>query len=177
VELDPTFARAYASLGESYMVLEQPSLAIPNYKKAFDLRNRVSERERLSIEGTYYLNVTGELEKAVQVFREYVQGYPNDTDAHGSLGAALYQLGQWDESTTECRKALRLNPDDGYIASYLMADDLVLNRVGDAKAVYEQSRARKVQNGFPDSIMYLLSFAEGNATNLFSFDYSNRTTF
>jgi serine/threonine protein kinase/tetratricopeptide (TPR) repeat protein len=166
VELDPTFARAYASLGESYMVLEQPSLAIPNYKKAFDLRNRVSERERLSIEGTYYVNVTGELEKAVQVFREYVQGYPNDTDAHGSLGATLYQLGQWDESATECLKALRLNPDDGYIASYLMADDLVLNRLDDAKAVYEQGRARKLQNGFPESIMYVLSVGEGNATGM-----------
>jgi Flp pilus assembly protein TadD len=97
------------------MVLEQPSLAIPNYRKAFDLRNRVSKRERLSIEGVYYLNVTGELEKTVQVFREYVQAYPTDTDAHGGLGAALYQLGQWDKSATECREALRLNPDDGYI--------------------------------------------------------------
>jgi serine/threonine protein kinase/tetratricopeptide (TPR) repeat protein len=166
VELDPTFARAYASLGESYMVLEQPSLAIPNYTKAFDLRNRVSERERLSIEGVYYLNVTGELEKTVQVFREYVQAYPNDTDAHGGLCAALYQLGQWDKSATECREALRLNPDDGYIASYLLADDLGLNRVDDAKAVYEQGRARKLQNGFPDSIMYLVAFAEGDAANM-----------
>ena len=43
------------------MILGQPSLAIPNYKKAFDLRDRVSERERLSIEGMYYLNVSGEL--------------------------------------------------------------------------------------------------------------------
>lgn len=92
---------------------------------------------------------------------EYVQAYPNDADAHGSLGAALHQLGQWDKSATECRKALRLNPDDGYIASYLMADDLVLNRLDDAKAVYEQSRARKLQNGLPDSVIYVLAFAEG----------------
>jgi eukaryotic-like serine/threonine-protein kinase len=166
VELDPNFARAYASLGESYMILEQPSLAIPNYKKAFDLRNRVSERERLSIEGMYYLNVSGELEKSVQVFREYVQAYPNDADAHGWLGSVLYQLGQWDKSATECREALRLNPDDGYIASYLMADDLVLNRVNDAKAVYEQGRTRKLQNGFPDSIMYLLAFGERDAAGM-----------
>ena len=87
VELDPNFARAYASLGASYMLLEQPSLAIPNYKKAFDLRSRVSERERLYIEGMYYLNVTGELEKAVQVFTEYVQAYPNDAElTAGSAG-------------------------------------------------------------------------------------------
>ena len=166
VELDPKFARAYASLGESYMILEQPSLAIPNYKKAFDLRDRVSEQERLSIEGMYYLNVTGELEKSVQVFREYVQAYPNDADAHGWLGSALYQLGRWDNSAAECREALRLNPDDGYIASYLMADDLVLNRLDDAKTVYEQVQARKLQNGFPDSIMYLVAFAEEDAKGM-----------
>jgi serine/threonine protein kinase/Flp pilus assembly protein TadD len=164
VELDPNFARAYASLGASYMLLEQPSLAIPNYKKAFDLRSRVSERERLYIEGMYYLNVTGELEKAVQVLREHVQA-PNDANAHGWLGEMLNQLGQWDKSAVECRESLRLNPDEGDIASLLIGDDLLLNRL-DAKAVYEQGRARKLQNGFPDSIMYSLAFAEGDATRM-----------
>jgi eukaryotic-like serine/threonine-protein kinase len=166
VELDPNFARAYASLGASYMLLEQPSLAIPNYKKAFDLRSRVSERERLYIEGMYYLNVTGELEKAVQVLREYVQAYPNDADAHGWLGGALYQLGRWDKSAVECRESLRLNPDEGDTASFLIADDLLLDRLDDAKAVYEQGRARKLQNGFPDSVMYFLAFAEGDAAGM-----------
>jgi Flp pilus assembly protein TadD len=166
VELDPNFARAYASLGASYMLLEQPSLAIPNYKKAFDLRSRVSERERLYIEGMYYLNVTGEMEKAVQVLREHVQAYPNDADAHGWLGETLNQLGQWDKSAVECRESLRLNPDEGEIASFIIGDDLLLNRLDEAKAVYEQGRARKLQNGFPDSIMYSLAFAEGDATRM-----------
>ncbi len=166
VELDPNFARAYASLGASYMLLEQPSLAIPNYKKAFDLRSRVSERERLYIEGMYYLNVTGELEKAVQVFTEYVHAYPNDADAHGWLGGAYYVLGQWDKSAVECRESLRLNPDEGDIASFLIADDLLLDRLDDAKVVYEQGRTRKLQNGFPDSVMYVLAFAEGDATGM-----------
>ena len=166
VELDPNFARAYASLGASYLFLEQPSLAIPDYKKAFGLRSRVSERERLYIEGMYYLNVTGELEKAVQVLKEYVQAYPNDADAHVSLGYTYYVLGQWDKSTTESRDSLRLNPDDGVIASILIADDIVLNRLDDAKAVYEQGRARQLQNGFPDSVMYVLAFAEGDAKGM-----------
>jgi tetratricopeptide (TPR) repeat protein len=148
------------------MLLEQPSLAIPNYKKAFDLRSRVSERERLYIEGVYYLNVTGELEKAVQVFTEYVQAYPNDADAHGWLAGTLYQLGQWDKSAVECRESLRLNPDEGDIASFLIADDLLLNRLDDAKAVYEHGRVRKLQNGFPNSAMYVLAFAEGDAAGM-----------
>jgi eukaryotic-like serine/threonine-protein kinase len=166
VELDPNFARAFASLGASYMNLEQPSLAIPNYKKAFELRDRVSERERFSIEGTYYLNATGELDKAVQVFTEYVQAYPSDGDAYSDLGATLYQLGQWDKSATVCREALRLNPDNGFIASLLMADYLGLNRFDDVKVLYQQGLARNWQNGFPESLMYLLAVTEGDTVGM-----------
>ncbi len=166
VELDPNFARAYASLGASYMDLGQASPAIENYKKAFDLRDRVSERERLSIEGMYYLNATGELDKAVQVFTEYVRAYPTDADAHGYLGMALFQLGQWDKSATECREAVRLNPDNGFVLSGLQADYLGLNRLDEAKAVYEQARARKLENGFPESLMYIIAFAERDAAGM-----------
>ena len=166
VKLDPNFARAYASLGASYLTLEQPTLAIPNYKKAFELRSHVSERERLYIEGMYYLNVTGELEKAVRVFREHVQSFPNDADAHGWLGFAYYALGQWDKSEAECRESLRLNPNDGYMANILLGDYFVLNRLDDARAVYELGRARKLQNGLPDSDMYLVAVAEGDAKGM-----------
>jgi len=166
VELDRNFARAYAALGASYMNLEQPSLAIPNYRIAFDLRERASERERLYIEGMYYLNVTGELEKAVQVFAEYVEAYPSDADAHANLGLTLYQLGRWEKSAIACRESLRLTPDNGLVASVLIADYLLLNRLADAKAVYEQGRARKLENLFPDSVMYVLAFAEGDSASM-----------
>jgi serine/threonine protein kinase/Flp pilus assembly protein TadD len=166
VELDPNFARAYASLGASYINLEEPGLAIPNYKKAFDLRNRASERERFYIEGMYYLNVTGELDKAAQVLTESAHAYPNDADAQGYLGFALYELGQWDRSATACRGALRLNPDNGIVASVLVADYLCLNRLQEAKAAYEQARVRNLENLFPDSVMYVLAFAERDATGM-----------
>ena len=163
VELDPDFARAYAALGASYMNLEQPSLAIPNYKKAFDLRKRVSDRERLYIEGTYYLSATGELDKAAQVFTEYVQAYPNDADAQSNLGATLYQLGQWSKSEISCHEALRLNPDNEFNAAFLMADYLLLNRGDEVKAIY---KSRKWENGFPLSIMYVLAVAERDQSGM-----------
>jgi eukaryotic-like serine/threonine-protein kinase len=166
VELDPNFARAYAALGASYMNLEQPSLAIPNYRKAFDLRNRVSERERLYIEGAYYLSATGELDKAVQVFTEYVQAYPHDGDAQANLGAALYQLGQWGKSEIACHEAARLDPDNQFNAAILMADYLSLNRWDEVKAMYEEGVARKWQNGFPESIMYVLAVGEGDRAGM-----------
>ena len=166
VELDTNFARAYAVLGQSYLNLEEPSLAIPNYKKAFELRNRVSERERFYIEGSYYLNVTGELERAAQVFTEYARAYPNDADAPAYVGLTLYQLGKWEKSTTACHESLRLNPYNGLVAATLIADYLCLNRLDDAKAVYEQGTARKLENLLPESVMYVLAFAEGNTSGM-----------
>jgi eukaryotic-like serine/threonine-protein kinase len=162
VELDPSFARAYASLAASYMNLEQPSLAIPNFRKAFDLRNRVSERERFYIEGTYYLSATGELEKAAEVFVEYAKAYPNDADAQANLGATLYQLGRWEKSLIACREALRLNPDNEFNAAFLMADYLILNQWDQLKLLYQEGLARKWQNGFPETIMYVLAVAEAD---------------
>ncbi|HXW55451.1 MAG TPA: protein kinase [Candidatus Cybelea sp.] len=166
VELDPNFARAYASLGASYMDLEEPTLALPNYKKAFDLRSRVSERERFYIEGAYYLNATGELEKAAQVFTEYAQAYPNDGDAQASLGATLYELGRWEKSLMACREAMRLNPDNEFNAAFLMADDLILGRWDQVKILYQQALERKWQNGFPETIMYVLAVAEGDQAGM-----------
>ena len=65
LELDPNFAVAYAALGVAYDNQGQTNLALENYKKAFDLRDRVSPKERLSIEALYYLGI-GEQEKAIQ---------------------------------------------------------------------------------------------------------------
>ena len=148
VELDPNFARAYSSLGASYINVNQGSLALENYKKAFDLRERVSERERFYIESMYYLYVTGEMHKAVQVFTQYVQTYPNDADAHAYFGATLYYLGQWEKSTAECLAAMRLNPDNGLNLSFLMADYLTTNQLNDVRVLYRQARERRLENGF-----------------------------
>ena len=68
IELDPNFAAAYEVLGISYSNLREPGLATKNLQKSFDLRDRVSERERLRISSSYYLLVTGELEKAIQAY-------------------------------------------------------------------------------------------------------------
>jgi len=166
VELDPSFARAYASLGTSYSYLGQFGLAVENYKKAYDLRDRVSEREQLYIEGTYQLYVTRNLDKAAQIFTHYAQTYRQDEDAHAYLCSTLFYLGQWEKSAAECREVTRLNPDNANNAGLLMGDYLGLNQLGQARAVYDQAKARKLENGFPESLMYLLSFMEGDAAGM-----------
>jgi Tfp pilus assembly protein PilF len=112
VELDPNFARAYASLGTGYLNLNQATLAIENYKKAYELRDRVSERERFYIEAQYYSVVTGEVEKSTQIYMQWVQSYPDDDIPHANLGSTYCSLGQYDKGAAETREDLRLTPDD-----------------------------------------------------------------
>jgi eukaryotic-like serine/threonine-protein kinase len=166
VELDPNFARAYASLGAAYINLNQASLAIENFKKAYELRDRVSERERLYIEGMHYTYATGELDKAVQAFTQSVQNYPNDVDAHANLGSTFYYLGQWEKSATECREAARLDPENGINLSFLMADYILLHRLDDAWVLYKDYVTRKIDNGFVESLAYILSFLQGDSAGM-----------
>jgi eukaryotic-like serine/threonine-protein kinase len=112
VELDPNFARAQASLGAAYGNLGQVTLAIEHLRKAFDLRNRVSERERYFIEAEYFGDVTGELEKADQSYVQWIQLYANDYIPHGNLGANYATLGQYEKAVPEVREYIRLKPDN-----------------------------------------------------------------
>ncbi|MGC1170663.1 MAG: protein kinase, partial [Candidatus Acidiferrales bacterium] len=93
IELDPNFAAAYEVLGISYSNLREPGLATKNLQKAYDLRDRVSEREKLRISGAYYLLVTGELEKAIQVYELWAQTYPHNSEPFGNLGVDYTYLG------------------------------------------------------------------------------------
>jgi eukaryotic-like serine/threonine-protein kinase len=78
IELDPKFALAYASLGGSYSNLNQPSLARENFQNAYELRDRVSQRERFYIEAFYYNYLTGEINKTIQTYTEWAHTYSAD---------------------------------------------------------------------------------------------------
>jgi len=166
VKLDSSFARAFASLGASYINLNQASLAMENFKKAYELRDRVSERERLYIEGMYYSYCTGELEKAVHSFARSVEAYPNDADAHANLAFAFYSLGQAEKSMTESHETARLDPDNGFNLSVLMADYLLLGRLDDAWVVYKNYDERKQFNVYVESLAYYLSYVQGNRADM-----------
>ena len=98
IELDPNFAVAYASLGLVYGNLGQANLSAQNIKKAYELRDRVSEREKYRISALYYQNVTGELEQASQVYELWAKSYPKDSIPPGNLGYIYSQLGQYDKA-------------------------------------------------------------------------------
>src|SRR6202451_1986260 len=110
LELDPNFAMAYAGLAVIYGNLGQASLAADYAKKAYDLRDRVSERERYRISALYFQNVTSEVEKATEAYELWAKSYPRDFVPHGNLGFLYAGLGQYDKAIAETQLALQLEP-------------------------------------------------------------------
>jgi len=166
VELDPNFAMAYARLGARYDELGKPTLAAENIRKAYDLREKVSERERLYIETHYHESVTGDLERAVQVFEVWQQTYPRDETPYNNL-AYLYAniFGNYEKALQEAREAVRLGPDqDNYVV--LCALYLRLNRLNEAEAVLKQAEELKLQSELLLWDRYTLASLRGNTLEM-----------
>ncbi len=146
IELDPNFAMAYAGMGIMYSNIGEASLASQYSQKAYDLRDRVSERERFRITGNYYGNVTGELEKAVQTYELWAQNYPRDFFPSGYLGLLHAVVGQYEKSAAEELEASRLDPNSAVNLGNLMLAYAALNRFDEAKATYQEAMGRKLDH-------------------------------
>jgi tetratricopeptide (TPR) repeat protein len=157
---------AYAVLGVSYANLSQPSLSGENLKKAYEMRERVSEKERLRISAYYYAFLTDELEKEAQTYQLWIQSYPRDDIPHGNLGSNYTSLGQYEKAVAETQEAQRLEPNSVIGYANLGQIFLVLNRLDDAKAMFEQALARKLDSGGLRSGMYGLAFLRGDSAQM-----------
>ena len=160
VELDPSFAEGYADLGTIYLNLGQRSLAVENYRKAYELRERVSEREKYDIMTNYYWDVTGELDKVAQQYELWIHDYPRAPDAHGNLGVLYATLGQYERAAALTREELQLNEDSSITYSNLAWQYMALNRLDEAKATLDQAQARKLDQPFLRQAMYDLAFLQ-----------------
>jgi eukaryotic-like serine/threonine-protein kinase len=161
IELDPNFAVAYASLGLVYGNLGQASLAAENIKKAYDLRERVSEREKYRISALYYQNVTGELEQATQVYELWAKSYPQDVVPTGNLGVIYAYLGQIDKSLTASLESQRIAPDaTGYFN--LVGSYLALNRLDDVEKTIEDAQKHNLAGDFLHLGIYQLAFLKND---------------
>ena len=146
VELDPNFAMAYARIGVSYGNQEQVEAAKEYVQKAYDLRDRVSERERLYIEEKYYNYITGEIEKTIETLQTWARLYPNDFVPHNNLSLNYKLLGRYDEALKEALEAVRLSPNNNAAKDNLMGSFMGLGRIDEAQQV-----AREMEKVNPDS--------------------------
>jgi serine/threonine protein kinase/Flp pilus assembly protein TadD len=161
IELDPNFALAYASLSLAYFNLNQAGLAAENATKAYELRDRVSERERYRISTTYYHAVTGELEKATEVYELWSKSYPRDDTPPLNLGVVYQQLGRYDKAVVATEQAQHLAPTTtGY--GNLAFEYIALNRLDDADKVLQRAQSKDFEGLDIRANLYLLSFLRGN---------------
>jgi serine/threonine protein kinase/Tfp pilus assembly protein PilF len=166
VELDPNFASAYLGLAANYFNLNEPGLSAEYGRKAYELREKVSERERFSIEAFYYYNVTGELEKAAQTYDLWQQTYPRNSAPYGNLGSISSNLGNNERALSEFSEALRLEPSNvlGYIAVGSACQ--ATNRLEEAEAVYKQADERKLEDGGLLAARYTLAFLKADSAQM-----------
>ncbi|HXY10251.1 MAG TPA: protein kinase [Terriglobales bacterium] len=158
VELDPRFAIAYQGLGDDYGTLAEVGRASEYFTKAFQLRERASEREKLAITADYYSNVTGQQEKAAQTYEEAIQTYPRDYRLQLDLGNVYTSLGQWGKARAAYMESLRLAPDHAGASSDLANSLLALQRFDEARQILHQAEARKRDVYIHHNALYALGF-------------------
>ncbi len=165
IELDPSFAVAYAALGNSYGWAYDSAAKVEYLTKAYELRNRVTLRERFSIQSTYYVGVTGELEKSIASYAEWIQYYPNDSVPHQSLAHEYNLLGQYDKGAAEARQAIELQPDaENYVN--LVISYMGMNRLEEAKRTLDEAERRNVGGYSLRQQRYILAFLQGDAASM-----------
>src|SRR5579862_5272560 len=166
VELDPKFAMAYRGVGVAYSNLNEIGRSAEYVRKAYDLREKVSERERFSIEGYYYTVVTGELEKAAQTYELWQQTYPRDFIPHVNLAYVYNNLGNLEKNLEESRAALQMEPNTVTNYGNTGSAYVSLNQLDEAEAVYKQAEERKLESETLITARYLLAFLKGDTAKM-----------
>lgn len=162
VALDPEFAMAYSGLATVYNNLGQADLARENTIKAFNLRARVTETERASIEARYYLYVTEEVEKAAQTYELLAREYPDAAGSINHLATVEIKLGRDQEAVEHLRKALALDPGRAATYSNLALALMRLNRMEEVGPVLDAADQRGLHIVSWFQAHYWLAFLEGN---------------
>ena len=165
IRLDPNFAMAYAKLATSYGNRGDGSLAVEYTKKAYELREQVSERERFYIESHYHDYVTGDLEKARQIYELWAKAYPGDSLPPFALIGIYWILGEYEKALAEAREALRLEPSAQSYAELIVAY-INLNRLEEARATAEEAQAKQLDSLELRIFFYVLAFFNSDAAGM-----------
>jgi len=169
IELDPNFALAYWMAGS---MSSDENRHKEYLTKAFQLRNHASEREKLTIEGTYYQQVTGELEKAVQAFEAVVRSYPRieefesrGVSPHVMLGIAYMKLGRYMDAEAVIRESLRYVPHHPHPYVKLSQTLIALQRFDEARTTLQKAPMHMDFRGL-HVLYYGLAFVTGDKKSL-----------
>ncbi len=140
IELDPNFAMAYARIGVHYGNVEQLESAKPYVEKAYELRDRVSERERLYITEKYFTYITGDIDKTIETLQTWARLYPNDFIPHNNLSINYQIIGRYDEAVPEALEAVRLSPNNMNAKDNLVSSFIGLGRFDEAEQAEREAQ-------------------------------------
>ena len=166
IHFDPNFAMAYASLGVIYSNLGESALASENTGRAYELRERVSEREKFYIESHYHDLVTGDLNKMQQIYTLWAQVYPRDSVPPVNLNIVYVTLGQYEKSLAAIQQGLRLDPGSGLAYDALLSTYLNLNRLDDAQSTIEEVQRKNLDSPSLHLQIYLLAFMRNDVRGM-----------
>jgi eukaryotic-like serine/threonine-protein kinase len=146
VEIDPKFAMAHANLGLAYSSIGESALSAASISRAYQLRDRASDREKFFITASYEVQVTGNLEKAQQTSESWAQTYPREMNAHGFLAGMIYPVfGQYEKGVEASRKVVELDPDFALGYFQLAFSYTYLDRLAEAGSALQRASERKLE--------------------------------
>ncbi len=157
---------AYGRLAHSYTNIGQTAKAAENARKANDLRQRVSERERFYIESTYEFSVTENLEATRKVYEAWAQAYPRDDVPVNNLGMIYSRLGDYDKALSAYQQGLRLDPGSGIGYQNVVSTYTRLDRLDEAKATIQDAKTRGFDSPLVHFYSYNLAFLQQDAAGM-----------
>jgi serine/threonine protein kinase len=166
IDLDPRFAMAYARLGNSYYTQRQGKQASEFTRRAYDLREQVSEREKLYLVSHYQQLAAGNLEAARSTYELWAQTYPRDVVPVGNLGGIYSLLGDQERGLAATRQSVQL--ESGNLIGYenLAGDYLILNRLDQVMAVSREALRHDGDNSGIHAILYDLYFVQHDSAGM-----------
>jgi serine/threonine protein kinase/tetratricopeptide (TPR) repeat protein len=166
VEIDPNFALAYARVAVAYNNWGETELAKEYSQKAYDLRDRVSEREKFYISEKYHSYVTGNRDEAIKVLKTWTQTYPNDYIPHNNLAVNYNFSGQFEEALREAQEAQRLSPTTTSVQGNLVEGFIRLGRIDEAKQLLEQTLGKNPDRGVYRNYSFTIAFLRGDEATM-----------
>lgn len=161
VELDPNLAVTYHAIGSAHGALGQHDQMVASFARAYQLRDRMAEKNRLNIELIYYSNVTGELDNSYSVLVRALELFPRDVFFHASLANTLIQLGQLNRAADAEDEMARLGPSPLHF-SWAAVDNIIASRFKQASSWLAQAEALKFDSVGLRVQRFRLAFIEGD---------------
>jgi eukaryotic-like serine/threonine-protein kinase len=165
IKLDPNFAMAYAALSVCYLDIGEFSLASQYIQKGYDLRDRVSDRERFYIESHYAQNPVGDIEREREILEQWKQAYPRDEVPVTNLGVVYGNLGEYQKGLDTAAAAFKMNPS-GLNYTNLISTYITLNRFDEARTLASEAQAHKLDSGYLRLALYQLAFLKNDAPGM-----------